>query len=163
MWAPSLGILCLVGAHLAAAMLGLYSSSPNVRVLQPLSGTYHQGQVEIAAVAEDGPNGSGVSKVEFQIDSTSGRWQPLMLDAESRTMYRGRWDASLVARGEHALYLRATDYTGNLRTVQVTVTVHASEATPAVKATSVEPKAPTADLAQHHGEEWAEQGATPRG
>ena len=32
-WAPSMGILCLVGAHLVAAALGLYSSAPSVTVL----------------------------------------------------------------------------------------------------------------------------------
>lgn len=122
-WAPSVGILSLVGAHLVAAALGLYSSAPNVSFVHPAAGSAHNGQVEIAAQADDGPTGSGVRSVEFQVDSTTGVWKPLSLDPLTTTTYRGRWDASGVAGGEHDLYLRATDYTGNLRTVQVRVMV----------------------------------------
>lgn len=125
-WAPSVGVLVLVGAHLTAAVLGLYSSAPNVTVLHPLTGSSHDGQVEISAQADDGPTGSGVRSVEFQVDSTNGAWRPLVLDPLTTSTYRGRWDASRVARGEHALYLRATDYTGNLRTVHVQVMVNPS-------------------------------------
>ena len=37
--------------------------------------------------------------------------------------YTGTWKTAAVAEGEHALYIRARDFTGNARTVRVTVTV----------------------------------------
>lgn len=121
-WLPPVGIVSLLGAHLLAAVLGLYSAAPHVTVVQPTTGSSLHGELEIAVRAEDGPMGSGVRSVEYQLDSTTGPWTPLALDEASKT-YKGRtWTAS-VADGDHALYIRAMDYTGNLRTVYVTVKV----------------------------------------
>jgi hypothetical protein len=119
-WAPSMGVLCVVGAHLLAAMLGLYSSAPNVTVLQP-TGDVLQGQLEISVQASDGPMGAGVRRVEYQLDSSLGAWTPLKLEKETMT-YKGRHDLSAVTGGGHSLYLRAADFAGNLRIVSVPVT-----------------------------------------
>ncbi|QRK07524.1 hypothetical protein JQX13_47260 [Archangium violaceum] len=121
-WLPSLGIVSLVGAHLLAAVLGLYSSSPSVAVVQPLTGASINGLLEISVRADDGPMGSGVRSVEYQLGSTTGAWTPLSLDKESMT-YKGSRELAAVEEGSHPLYIRATDFTGNLRTVSVTVTV----------------------------------------
>jgi hypothetical protein len=125
-WAPSMGILCLVGAHLLAAALGLYSSAPSVTVLQPTLGGPINGQLEIAVQASDGPTGIGVRRVEYQFDGNSGAWTPLTLEKASMT-YKGRHDLSTVTGGGHSLYLRASDFAGNLRTVSVPVTVSPAE------------------------------------
>lgn len=121
-WLPSFGIVFLVGAHLLAAVLGLYSSAPRVTVVEPLTGASLTGQLEIVVRAEDGPTGSGVRSVEYQFGSTTGAWTPLFLDQDSMT-YKGSKALEAVEAGSHPLYIRATDYTGNLRTVSVTVTV----------------------------------------
>ena len=128
-WAPSVGILCVVGAHILAAALGLYSSAPSVTVLHP-TGVIN-GRLEIAVQSSDGPTGSGVRRVEYQLDSASGTWVPLAFDRESMT-YRGHSDLSAVSGGNHALYLRASDQAGNLRTVSVTVTVDPEKLRPSV-------------------------------
>jgi hypothetical protein len=122
MWLPPLGIVSLLGAHLLAAVLGLYSAAPRVTVVRPATGAALNGALEIAVQADDGPTGSGVRSVEYQLDSTTGAWTPLALDKASMT-YTGSTRTASVTDGDHALYIRATDYTGNLRTVYLTVKV----------------------------------------
>ncbi len=131
-WIPSASVVCVVGAHILAASLGLYSSAPDVTVVRPVTGTSIEGQTEIAVRADDGPTGSGVRSVEYQIDSTSGAWTPLLLDPESM-IYKGRWASAGVSEGNHELYVRATDFTGNLRTVYITVNVAQPPADPTRK------------------------------
>src|SRR5690348_15293346 len=84
-WMPSAGAVILVGAHILAASLGLYSSAPEVKVLQPATGASINGHLEISVQADDGPTGSGVRSVEYQLGSTSGVWKPLTLDPKSMT------------------------------------------------------------------------------
>ena len=151
-WAPSAGILCLVGAHILAAALGLYSSAPHVKVLGPLSGVSRPGQLDIAIQADDGPNGSGVRRVEYQLDSMSGTWLPLT-HQKGTFVYTAQHDTSSVAVGAHELYVRAIDYTGNQRTLSVPVTVVAP----------VEAVSDTRDVSHHVGEALARQDGTPRG
>ncbi|MCY1077237.1 Ig-like domain-containing protein [Archangium lansingense] len=119
-----------MGAHVLAAALGLYSSAPAVTVLQPLTGASITGHLEIAVQADDGPTGSGVRSVEYQLGTTSGAWTPLTLDLGSMT-YRGSAETASVPVGGHELYIRAVDYTGNLRTVFVTVSVSPAPPKPA--------------------------------
>ncbi|OJH35020.1 hypothetical protein BON30_41315 [Cystobacter ferrugineus] len=121
-----MGVLCVVGAHLLAALMGLYSSAPSVTVLQPTNDAL-QGHLEIAVQASDGPTGAGVRRVEYQLDTPSGAWMPLTLEKETMT-YKGRHDLSAVKGGGHSLYLRASDFAGNLRVVSVQVTVSPVEA-----------------------------------
>jgi hypothetical protein len=116
------GVASLVGAHILAAALGLYSSAPEITVLQPITGSSITGHLEVAVRADDGPTGAGVRSVEYRLGSTSGVWMPLSLDVASMT-YRGSQGTASVPGGRHELYIRATDYTGNTRTVYVTVSV----------------------------------------
>jgi hypothetical protein len=161
-WAPSAGILGLVGAHILAAALGLYSSAPNVKVLAPLTGMSRPGQLDIAVQADDGPNGSGVRRVEYQLDSTSGTWLPLT-QREGTLLYTARHDTSSLASGSHALYLRAADYTGNLRTLSVPVTVTPAPAEHAEPSEPSEPATVSGGVSPHRaGEELARQDGTPR-
>jgi hypothetical protein len=127
---PAVAIVGLLGTHLTAAALGLYSSAPSVSVEEPITGASVEGRMEIVVRADDGKMGSGVRGVEFQLDSTTGTWRPLSLDPSSMT-YKGSWEAASVAVGAHDLYIRATDYTGNHRTVYVTVNVSPSRSRPA--------------------------------
>jgi Big-like domain-containing protein len=128
-WMPSVGVVTLVGAHILAASLGLYSSAPEVKVLQPATGASINGHLEVAVQADDGPTGSGVRSVEYQLGSTSGVWKPLTLDLESMT-YKASTEAGAVPAGGQELYIRAMDYTGNLRTVFVTVKVDCAAGEP---------------------------------
>lgn len=139
-WMPSAGVVCLVGAHILAAALGLYSSAPEVKVLQPSTGASITGHLEIAVQADDGPTGSGVRSVEYQLGSTSGAWTPLTLELESKT-YRGSTETGSVPAGSQELYIRAVDYTGNLRTVFVSVSVSPAPPKPA----EVNPPVPAMD------------------
>jgi hypothetical protein len=119
---PSVLVVCAVGLHLVAVARGLYVAAPDVTVVHPVKGASLRGATEIAVVADDGPTGSGVRSVEYQLDSTSGAWMPLSLEPSSKT-YKGSWKTQTLSAGEHRLYVRATDYTGLKRTVLVTVKV----------------------------------------
>lgn len=119
---PSVLAVGFVGAHLTAALLGLYSSAPKVSVVQPTTSSALEGRMALEVQADDGPMGSGVRSVAFQLDSTSGSWTPLSLDPSSKT-YRGTWETRSVTEGHHSLYIRATDDTGNHRTVSLPVSV----------------------------------------
>ena len=124
---PPLLAVVFVGAHLTAALLGLYSSAPKLSVVQPTTGSSIDGRMALEVHADDGPMGSGVRSVAFQLDSTSGTWTTLSLDPSSKT-YRGTWETAAVTEGHHSIYIRATDGTGNHRTVSVPVSVsHATE------------------------------------
>ncbi len=112
----------LVVAHLTAAVLGLYTSAPDVAIVQAARTASGGDALVIEVRADDGRMGSGVRQVEFQLDSTSGTWRPLALDSRSMT-YKATWKPEALAEGRHELYVRATDNTGNPRTVHVTVTV----------------------------------------
>jgi Bacterial Ig domain len=139
-WMPSAAVVCIVSAHVLAAALGLYSSAPVVKVLQPATGASITGHLEIAVQADDGPTGSGVRSVEYQLGSTSGAWKPLVLDPESMT-YRASTETGSVPAGGHELYIRAVDYTGNLRTVFVSVSVGPANPKPA----EIHPPVPAVD------------------
>jgi hypothetical protein len=119
---PAVLAVGFVAAHLTAALLGLYSSAPKVAVVMPTTGTSIEGRMALEVAADDGPMGSGIRSVVYQLDSTSGTWTSLSLDPSSRT-YKGTWETASAADGSHALYIRATDGTGNHRTVSVPVTV----------------------------------------
>jgi hypothetical protein len=114
----------LVGAHLTAAVLGLYTSAPDVTIVQTARASPKGEAMVIEVRADDGRMGSGVRQVEFQVDSTSGAWMPLSLDSSSMT-YKGTWTPESLTEGNHQIYVRATDNTGNPRTVHVTVEVSA--------------------------------------
>jgi hypothetical protein len=119
---PSALVVCAVGLHILAVARGLYVSAPDVTVVHPAEGASLQDQLEISVLADDGPKGSGVRSVEYQLGSTSGTWKPLSLDASSMT-YTARGELKQLAEGEHTLYVRATDHMGLKRTVFVTVKV----------------------------------------
>ncbi|WP_309891901.1 Ig-like domain-containing protein [Archangium sp.] len=124
---PAMLAIGFVGAHLTAALLGLYSAAPKVSVVQPTTGASIEGRMALEVHADDGPTGSGVKSVAFQLDSTSGTWTQLTLDPSSGT-YRGTWATASATEGAHAIYIRATDGTGNHRTVSVPVSVsHVTE------------------------------------
>lgn len=151
-WMPTAGVITLVGAHILAAALGLYSSAPAVTVLQPTTGVSISGHLDIAVQADDGPTGSGVRSVEYQLGSTSGAWTPLRLDVTSRT-YKGTTEARAVPAGGQELYIRAMDYTGNLRTVLVTVKVDPSAAEPQGEHPPMPSEDETVDLSSPRGAE----------
>lgn len=128
----------LVGTP-AAALLGLDSTPPDVTIVRPTHGASVSGQVTIEAQASDGLLGSGVSRVEYQIDSASGAWTTLSASLLSST-YSGTWNTTFVADGSHNLYVRATDGDGNQRLVYSVVVVGNPPAAP----TGVRVAAPTA-------------------
>jgi purple acid phosphatase-like protein/Big-like domain-containing protein len=123
----------------ANALLGLDSTPPSVTLVKPSNGAAVSGQVAIEASADDGLLGSGVSRVEYQLDTADGAWTALSGSLLSKT-YRGTWSSVAVADGSHSLYVRATDGDGNQRLVYATVVVGNPPATP----TGVTAKAPVA-------------------
>lgn len=118
----------LVGGHLTAALLGMYTSAPKLTLIRPSPDAAGSGAMVIEARADDGPSGSGVRRVEYQLDSLTGAWTPLALDADSSS-YKGTWDTRSVTEGNHLLYVRATDNAGNPRTLSMTVRVERDEPT----------------------------------
>lgn len=123
----------------ADALLGLDSTPPSVTLVKPSNGAAVSGQVAIEASANDGLLGSGVSRVEYQLDTADGAWTSLSGGLLSTT-YRGTWDSVAVADGSHSLYVRATDGDGNQRLVYAVVVVGNPPATP----TGVTAKPPAA-------------------
>ncbi len=113
----------------AAALLGLDSTPPNVSIVKPASGAAVSGQVAIEARADDGLLGSGVSRVEYQVDTTDGAWTALS-GALLSTTYKATWNTLAVADGSHNLFVRATDGDGNQRIVYAVVVVGNPPASP---------------------------------
>lgn len=120
----------LVVAHLTAAVLGLYTSAPDIAILQAERTASGGDALLIEVRADDGRMGSGVRQVEFQLGSTSGTWRPLSLDSRSMT-YKATWKPEAGTESSHELYVRATDNTGNPRIVHATVTVGPARSVPA--------------------------------
>ena len=66
--------------------------------------------------ADTGPNGrrgSGIARVEFQVDGPGGEWSVADLTGTERARtWAGRWDGDT---GQHTLYCRAVDREGNVQ------------------------------------------------
>jgi predicted phage tail protein len=125
----------------ANALLGLDSTPPSVSIVKPSNGAAVSGQVALEASADDGLLGSGVSRVEYQVDTADGAWTALSGSLLSTT-YRGTWSSVAVADGSHSLYVRATDADGNQRLVYTVVVVGNPPATP-TGVTATAPAAPS--------------------
>lgn len=114
----------------SAQVLGvLDSSAPELTVLAPASGATVTGRASVEARASDGLLGSGVSRVEYQVDTTAGAWTALSLDAVAGT-WKAAWDTTLTRDGGRTLYVRATDGAGNASLAAVSVRVANPPAVP---------------------------------
>lgn len=128
-WKYGAALLVSLVATPAFALLGLDSTPPTVTIVKPASGAAVSGQAALEVRADDGLLGSGVSRVEYQIDTTDGVWTALPASLLSTT-YRGTWDSQAVADGGHSLYVRATDGDGNQRLVYSVMVVGNPPAAP---------------------------------
>ncbi|WP_375765779.1 Ig-like domain-containing protein [Archangium gephyra] len=115
-WRNGAALLVSLASTPALALLGLDSTPPTVTIVKPASGAAVSGQASLEVRAEDGLLGSGVSRVEYQVDTAEGVWTALSGSLLSTT-YRGTWNTPAVADGSHSLYVRATDADGNTRLV----------------------------------------------
>jgi Purple acid Phosphatase, N-terminal domain/Bacterial Ig domain len=122
-------LVSLAGTPAAALLEGLDSTPPQLKSIRPASSAVVQGQVALEVEADDGLLGSGVSRVEYQVDSTTGTWVTLSGSLLS-TKYRGVWASTSVTDGSHNLYVRATDNAGNQRQASVLVVVGNPPAAP---------------------------------
>jgi hypothetical protein len=122
-------LLTSLAATPAFALLGLDSTPPSVTIVRPASGASVSGQVPLEVQASDGLLGSGISRVEYQVDSTDGAWTALSGSLLSST-YTGTWASTAVADGGHSLYVRAADTDGNVRLVYGVVVVGNPPAAP---------------------------------
>lgn len=128
-WRYGAALLVSLVSTPAAAALGLDSTPPHVTIVRPTNGAAVGGQATLEVRADDGGRGSGVSRVEYQLDTTDGFWTPLSGSLLPAT-YRGTWDTTAVADGSHSLYVRATDADGNQRLVYSVAMVANPPATP---------------------------------
>src|SRR5690242_21965269 len=98
-------LVTLVGTPASA----LDSTPPNVTIVRPANGATVSGRTTLEVRADDGISGSGVRRVEYQLDRTDGVWTALSGGFLSTT-YQGTWSTTAVTDGNHNLYFRATDY-----------------------------------------------------
>ncbi len=131
-------LVTLVGTP-ASALPGMDSTPPAVTIVRPANGAAVKGQTTIEVRADDGMSGSGVRRVEYQIDTVDGVWTALSRSLLSTT-YQGTWNTTALTDGGHNLYVRATDNEGNPRLVTSVVVVANPPATP----TGVKVSAPVA-------------------
>ena len=80
---------------------------------------FNTGSVMVSGTGSDNVGGSGLQKVEYQIDSSSGSW----LAASTSNGYVD-WSVSLsgLSEGSHTVYVRATDNLGNVQTSLASIT-----------------------------------------
>ncbi|QRN92919.1 fibronectin type III domain-containing protein [Archangium violaceum] len=122
-------LVSLAGTPAAALLGGLDSTPPQLKIIRPASSAVLQGQVALEVESDDGLLGSGVARVEYQVDSTTNTWVALSGSLLS-TKYRGVWASSSVLDGSHNLYVRATDNSGNQRLASVLAVVGNPPAAP---------------------------------
>lgn len=132
-WSLVLAVAMLLSPLWAATSRALVPTldfdPPSVTIVNPEDRATVRGQVRIEAEATDGLLGTGISKVEYQLDTTLGNWTPLSMDLTTMT-YKGNWQTESIADGSHNLYVRAVDNAGNQQTVSVVVTVANPPAAP---------------------------------
>ncbi|AKJ04862.1 purple acid phosphatase-like protein [Archangium gephyra] len=128
-WRYGAALLVSLASTPALALLGLDSTPPTVTIVKPASGVAVSGQAALEVRADDGLLGSGVSRVEYQIDTAEGVWTALSGSLLSTT-YRGTWNTLVVADGSHSVYVRAIDGDGNQRLVYAVAVVANPPAAP---------------------------------
>lgn len=95
---------------LATASVAVKSGAlPVVTIITPVSGSYYDKDVRIAATATD--NTSGVDRVEYQIDSRG--WTSLPIENPTAGRYATTWSPTNADEGTHAVSFRATNKAGN--------------------------------------------------
>jgi len=125
-----LAVAALMATSAAQAQLGLLDSSPpSVTIDAPASGAVLAGMTTIEATASDGLLGSGVSRVEYQVDGTAGAWTSLSRDLSS-SRWKAQWNVDALSDGGHRLYVRARDNAGNVQITSVSVIVAVPPAAP---------------------------------
>jgi hypothetical protein len=92
---------------------GQDKTPPTVSVTSPTNGATVNGQVTIAADAQDN---KGVASVEFFVDGTS-------IAKDTSSPYSAPWDTTQAAQGAHTLKVTATDTSANTADSTLTVTV----------------------------------------
>jgi hypothetical protein len=121
----------------ASFMSPATATGPEVTITQVASPTdpypgdaIVQGEVTITAHADDGPNGSGITLVQFWNGAPPAGWSsPPNLGDDSHNVdvegdYTATWDTTSVPDGEYDLYARAYDKAGSDGTSPVfTITV----------------------------------------
>ena len=102
------------------------TTPPSVSITNPSSdGQTVTGTIAVSGTASDA---SGISNVEYQIDSTTGAWTT----ASGTTSWSFSLDTNALSNGSHSIYVRATDGASNtsapaLRTINVS---NVSDTTP---------------------------------
>ncbi|TAN41053.1 MAG: hypothetical protein EPN25_05690 [Nitrospirae bacterium] len=103
---------------------------PSVTIAAPVSGTTHNGKVDLIAIVSD--SGSGVERVEYQIDS--GDWKPLPVSDAAQNKYSTVWVTVLADEGTHTINFRAADRLGIMSSpISTTITIEVLSGT--IKAT----------------------------
>ncbi len=82
---------------------------PVVTILSPVTGSYHNALINIAALATD--NASGIEKVEYKLDD--GSWELLPVADPSTGRCSTDWMPDMPDEGIHTISFRATDRAGN--------------------------------------------------
>lgn len=89
------------------------TTSPTVRLVNPVPGSVVNGRIALEASAEDG---SGISQVQFFVDGQ-------LFGTKEVAPYSIEWDTSLVAEGVHSIKVVAKDAVGRLSEHVAEVTV----------------------------------------
>ena len=106
-------LLALAVPGTASAQLLFDRSPPEVTIVAPASGSVVGTSATVEATATDGL-GTGVARVEYQLDGTAGSWTRLSFNLLGWN-WSGTLDTARVGDGGHTLYVRAVDNAGNAR------------------------------------------------
>jgi hypothetical protein len=123
--ALSAAVLCLPHADTASAAPRKQDrTKPVVAFEAPTAGTSVSGSLSGAACEASATDKYGVDRVEFSVDGAA-------LNVDRGAPYTCAWDTTGAASGQHKVTARAVDTSGNAATTDVTVSIVASEPTPA--------------------------------
>ncbi len=101
------------------------TTAPSVAINSPTSGQVAKGTITVATTASDG-TGSGVSKLEFYLDSSTAPFSTTTATVNGTTdKYVVTWDTTTATNASHTLTAKAYDVAGNsITSAPVTVTVN---------------------------------------
>jgi hypothetical protein len=123
--ALSAAVFCLPYADTASAAPRKQDrTKPVVAFEAPTAGTSVSGSLSGGACEASARDNFGVDRVEFSVDGAA-------LNVDRGAPYTCAWDTTGAASGQHKVTARAVDTSGNAATTDVTVSIVASEPTPA--------------------------------
>ena len=91
-----------VGSSAIITVSVVDQTAPTTSITAPTSGSVLRGTVSITATATDNSGGTGISRVEFYVDST-------LVNTDTSSPYSYSWNTATASNAAHSLTVRAYD------------------------------------------------------